>query len=85
MEFICESVDTRSGFAHIAEMYIGNDMYPYGRGRVNYYNRTWECWRYQTVCKSIVAEMLAGIEFDHGSAGEFSISDHEKQRRIFTV
>lgn len=62
VEFICESVDTRSGFAHVAEMYIGNDMYPYGKGRVNYYNRTWECWRYQTVCRRIVAEMLEGIE-----------------------
>lgn len=62
VEFICETVDTRSGFAHVAEMYIGNDMYPYGKGRVNYYNRTWECWRYQTVCRRIVAEMLEGIE-----------------------
>lgn len=46
-EFINQSRDTRSGFAHDTTLFVN------GCERVNeschYLNRTWECYRYQTV------------------------------------
>ena len=45
--FINNSRNTRSGFAHDTEFYI-NDRY-INENTCIYYNRTWECYRYQSV------------------------------------
>lgn len=44
--FICRSAKNRSGFTHDCEMQIGAQSFT---SHVQYYNRTWECYTYQTV------------------------------------
>lgn len=51
-EFVCEWRSTRSGFAHDCTLFEdGSEIATY---TCNYYNRTWECYAYQTVMKSAV-------------------------------
>ncbi len=51
-EFVCESRGTRSGFAHDCTLFI-NDIREQ-KVHCYYINRTWECWRYQSVCVEAV-------------------------------
>lgn len=47
--FFNESGNTRSGFYHKSVLFINdNEVID---NRCNYYNRTWECYQYQTVMK----------------------------------
>lgn len=47
-EFVCNSRGTRSGFAHDCNLFINDSREQ--TSHCYYYNRTWECWRYQSVC-----------------------------------
>lgn len=51
----CDTVSTRSGFAHVVKLYK-ND-YPIMNNRVNYLNRTWECYQYQTAIMGCFYEL----------------------------
>ena len=44
--FICVSAKNRSGFTHDCEMQIGAQTF---KCHAQYYNRTWECYTYQSV------------------------------------
>lgn len=46
--FICESWDTRSGFAHGCKMVDMENWTTVSEAKRFYLNRTWECWRYQS-------------------------------------
>lgn len=50
--FVCSSRNTRHGFAHDALLLI--DGRAQGSDTAHYLNRTWECFRYQSVIGSIV-------------------------------
>lgn len=56
VEFVNACRNTRSGFAHDTTMFID------GRQREQatciYYNRTWECYTYQSVMQSAVYHMI---------------------------
>lgn len=56
-EFIGSSRGTRCGFAHDCTLFIN------GRNactaHVYYLNRTWECYRYQSVFKNAISTMIA--------------------------
>lgn len=61
-EFVNESGSTRSGFYHRSTLFAPN-----GRrivsNKVNYLNRTWECYRYQTsMCGAV--RMLINDRYD---------------------
>lgn len=60
-EFVNESRNTRNGFAHDTTLFINNCE------RVNqtchYLNRTWECYRYQTVMLKAI-NTLEGWQID---------------------
>jgi len=45
--FVNETQGTRDGFCHISRLMNANG-YEVAKGRVNYLNRTWESYRYQT-------------------------------------
>lgn len=47
----------RSGFVHETELYK-NGYYNLGRNKVQYYNRTWEVYTYQTVMKGLVRQLM---------------------------
>jgi hypothetical protein len=54
--FINESRNTRHGFAHDTILYK-NDVF-IGETTAHYLNRTWESYRYQTVMKCCVDEII---------------------------
>ena len=43
--FVCESIGTRHGFAHVVHLF--RDTCEISRARCNHLNRTWEPYRYQ--------------------------------------
>jgi len=53
-----EGMGTRNGFAHVATAILEDGRVV--RNRVNYLNRTWECYRFQTalhgLCYKVAAE-----------------------------
>lgn len=56
--FVNSSRNTRSGFAHDTEVFI--DGWKYGSNTCNYLNRTWECYRYQTVMRGAICKNIEG-------------------------
>lgn len=46
----------RSGFVHETELM--RDNWVIGTNKVQYYNRTWECYTYQTVMKGCVSKLM---------------------------
>lgn len=55
-EFVCDSRDTRYGFAHDCHLFING--YDYGVAHCYYLNRTWECWTYQSVCMQAMYNVI---------------------------
>lgn len=58
--FVCESRNTRSGFAHDCALYY--DECEISKASCYYYNRTWECYQYQSVMKCAVNKRMDEIE-----------------------
>ena len=50
IKFLCVSGDTSSGFYHKVKLYINDSLI--SDSKINYYNRTWETFTYQTACNS---------------------------------
>lgn len=51
-KFVCESRNTRNGFAHDCTLFINGNEYE--KVSCFYLNRTWEEYQYQTVCKKAI-------------------------------
>lgn len=54
--FINHFRGNRSGFVHETELYRNDRLI--GECKAQYYNRTWECYTYQSVMKSVVSRLL---------------------------
>ena len=54
--FINSSRGNRSGFVHETELYQNDRLI--GKYKIQYYNRTWERYQYQSVMKCIVRILL---------------------------
>lgn len=54
--FLCYFRNTRSGFAHDAELFI--DGFRYGDATCHYLNRTWERWNFESVCLSVCSSAI---------------------------
>lgn len=54
--FINSSRGNRSGFVHETELQRNGMVL--GENKIQYYNRTWESYTYQSVMKSLVSELL---------------------------
>ena len=59
-EFVNSSRSNRSGFVHETKLYKNGNLI--GEAKVQYYNRTWETYCYQTVMKRCVY-ILIDAEF----------------------
>lgn len=62
-EFINDSRNTQSGFAHDTTLFKNGRSF--GRATAIYYNRTWECYRYQTVMKKCIGAIINEKEEDY--------------------
>lgn len=66
---VCDSVKTQNGFAHNVQIFR-NDI-PISKARVNYWNRTWECFQFQTAIycairnwkDSVIADAKDGFKY----------------------
>lgn len=54
--FVNEYFRNRSGFVHRSVLLVNNCEY--SSHKVQYYNRTWESYRYQTVMKGLVCNLI---------------------------
>ena len=54
--FICQSVGNRSGFKHETELHSNGGYY--GTAKCQYYNRTWECYSFQSVILKLTDNLL---------------------------
>ena len=54
--FVNNSRGNRSGFVHETKLYRNNHLI--GENKIQYYNRTWECYTYQSVMKGAVHALI---------------------------
>ena len=59
--FINHSRGNRSGFVHETELYRNGVLL--GEYKIQYYNRTWECYQFQSVMRGVVNTII-GEEFE---------------------
>ena len=57
--FVCEAKKTRTGFSHKCELYVDGKYFT--DVKVNYYNRTWEAYPFQTAMKNAVYDLLSEL------------------------
>ena len=55
-EFVCEFGKTRDGFKHVCDVFVNGRRV--ASASCNYYNRTWECYEYQTVMLRAIEQMI---------------------------
>jgi hypothetical protein len=59
----CEFEQTRQGFRHVATLLKNGYNNGFGREtKVNYLNRTWECFEFETVLKRCIEDNFEGAE-----------------------
>ena len=54
--FVNHSVGNRSGFVHETELYKNGVQW--GAYRIQYYNRTWECYQFQSVMRGAIRNII---------------------------
>lgn len=59
-EFLCHAVRTRNGFAHVCRLYI--DGVRFTEAKINYLNRTWERYEFQSVMRRAVDQIIDSSE-----------------------
>ena len=55
-QFVNNSRNTRNGFAHDSEFFVNGINY--GKNSCHYLNRTWECFRYQSVMQGLIDNLI---------------------------
>ncbi len=58
---VCETWRIQYSWGHEVTLYK-NDTFKVGRVKVRYYNRTWECYQYQSVIKSVIYNVIEDIK-----------------------
>lgn len=64
--FVNSSRGNRSGFVHESKLYKNDRLI--GENKIQYYNRTWECYTYQTVMRGIVHALIGEIKESYKNA-----------------
>lgn len=59
--FVCESWKTRNSWGHKVTLYK-NDTLKVGISKIRYYNRTWECYQFQSAIKAVIFETIERIK-----------------------
>ena len=74
-EFVNNFRGNYSGFVHESTLFRNGRMI--GQNKIQYYNRTWECYTYQSVMKGLVHELLESCKEAHKNAWK---ADHGIKR-----
>ena len=59
-KIVAYSYETPSSWGHKAELIRNND-YTLNTYKIRYYNRTWECYQYQSVIKGVLSTYMQQI------------------------
>lgn len=59
--FVCETWNTRNSWGHKVTLYRG-DFLEVDRAKIRYYNRTWECYLYQSVILNVIFDVIERIK-----------------------
>lgn len=59
-EFVNSSRGNRSGFVHETKLFKDGRLL--AENKCQYYNRTWECYRYQSVMKGLIYRLINSCE-----------------------
>ena len=51
----CQTQDTRYGFRHLASLY-NNEYRTLATAKACYYNRTWECFNYESILQNLLSK-----------------------------
>ena len=73
-KIVAYSYETSSSWGHKAELIRNND-YTLNTYKIRYYNRTWECYQYQSVIKSVLNDYIDYLIKDY-------INDYKTQNSI---
>lgn len=58
--FLCDILPNKTGFKHVVQVFVyDKDGKELSRGKhaIQYYNRTWEYWKYQEACINAVERL----------------------------
>lgn len=56
--FQCNSRGNRSGFVHEWKLYYDGSFYPVQENKIQYYNRTWERFTYESLLQDLFVDFL---------------------------
>ena len=73
-KIVAYTYETSSSWGHKAELIRNND-YTLNTYKIRYYNRTWECYEYQSVIKSVLNDYIDYLIKDY-------INDYKTQNSI---
>ena len=73
-KIVAYTYETPSSWGHKAELIRNND-YTLNTYKIRYYNRTWECYKYQSVIKSVLNDYIDYLIKDY-------INDYKTQNSI---
>ena len=73
-KIVAYTYETSSSWGHKAELIRNND-YTLNTYKIRYYNRTWECYQYQSVIKSVLNDYIDYLIKDY-------INDYKTQNSI---
>lgn len=59
-KIVAYSYETSNSWGHKAELIKNND-YTLNKYKITYYNRTWECYQYQSVIKSVLYDYMTQL------------------------
>ena len=57
---VCNSESTRTGFRHVATLH--KNGFSIAKSKCLYYNRTWECYEFESVLVKIIEDNFTGTE-----------------------
>lgn len=58
---VCESWSDRNSWGHEV-LFYRNDTIKIGRAKIQYYNRTWESYQYQSAIKNVIWQAIEKIK-----------------------
>lgn len=63
-QFVCEYYETRNSWGHKGKVLYNNNDCIGITHRIRYYNRTWECYTYQSLLLDMVNKVIKRIKKD---------------------
>ena len=63
-KIVATSYETRNSWGHKAYL-VNDNNYTLNEYKIRYYNRTWECYQYQSVIKSVLDDYMTQLINDY--------------------